>query len=295
MKTLTLSLILLVLPVGAQAQTTQILNAATQARLQIVTAPLDVAHSAGGISGYATVIDPAPLLGYISDLSAASAAATASSAEATRTKRLSGNDTVSVKVAEAAAAQAAADQARVILLRQQIALQVGPAVARLASTNFARDLASGQAALVRVDTPSGRGQAGARSVRLHTSTGDVDAEILGPARTADGKLQSPGLIVVVRGMAARWLTTGLSMTAELYDGSINGLLIPNAALLRHDGQIFAYVKTAPTRFDRRLVQPIHVSDDGLIVNSGFHVGEHVVTQGASALYTATAAPVDGDD
>jgi hypothetical protein len=295
MKALILPLILLAAPAAVFAQTVQTIDAATQTRLQIVTAPIGKAQAQNGVSGYATVIDPAPLLGLISDLSAARAAAVASSAEAARLKALSGDASVSARSAEAAKAQAAADQAKVTLLQQQIMLQTGPAVARLASTAFASELASGQAALVRVDTPSGRGQMSASTVRLHTGNGDVEAKVLGVARAADAKLQSPGLIVLARGEAARWLTPGLTLTAQIYGGGTSGLLIPNNALLRQDGQVFAYVRTAPTRFERRTVHFLRATPDGLIVQDGFQPGERVVVQGASALYVATAAPADGDD
>lgn len=295
MKALILPLILLAAPAAVFAQTDQTIDAATQTRLQIVTATIGKAQAQNGVSGYATVIDPAPLLGLISDLSAARAAAAASSAEAARLKALSGDASVSAKAAETAQAQAAADQARVILLQQQIMLQTGPAVARLASTAFASELASGQAALVRVDTPSGRGQMSASTVRLHTGNGDVEAKVLGVARAADAKLQSPGLIVLARGEAARWLTPGLTLTAQVYGGGTSGLLIPNNALLRQDGQVFAYVRTAPTRFERRTVHFLRATPDGLIVQDGFQPGERVVVQGASALYVATAAPADGDN
>lgn len=295
MKALILPFLLLTAPAASFAQTVQTLDAAAQTRLQIVTAPIAPAHAQNGVSGFATVIDPAPLLGLISDLSAARAAAAASSAEAARLKALSGDASVSAKAAETAQAQAAADQAKVTLLQQQIILQTGPAVARLASPAFASALASGQAALVRVDTPSGRGQMGANSVRLHTGNGDVEARALGPARSADAKLQSPGLIVLARGEAARWLTPGLTLTAQVYGGGTSGLLIPINALLRQNGQVFAYVRTAPTRFERRTVHFVRAAPDGLIVQDGFHVGERIVVQGASALYTATVAPADGDD
>lgn len=294
-----LSIALLAIPLSAIAGAPLVIDAATQARLQIVTAPIGVAHAGRGVDGFASVIDPSVLIGQINDFKAARATAAASHAEAQRTQALKGDATVSARTAESAQAQAATDQARLDLLRAQMTLQIGPGLARVSAdrlSHLADDLAAGRAALVRVDTPSGQGLASARTVLLHVPAfGDVNAAVLGPARSADARLQSPGVIVLVQGEAARWLSSGLNLSAQLQGAVVDGLLIPNAALLRQNGHVLAYVKTANGLFEQRVVQPVRVLPEGLMVKSGFRAGERIVVQGASALYTASAAPADGDD
>jgi len=294
--------ILLMAPALAMAAPVR-LDGATQARLQIRTAPVEAAHASSAVDGFATVQDPSPLLQLLGDLKTAEAAATASQAEAIRTAALATDATVSARTAEAAKAQSAADQAKVSVLKQRLAVEWSAAFARLSDADLAalaHDLAMAEAAIVRVDTPSGAGLNTARSAVLDLGPlGSANARVLGVARTADARLQSPGLITIVTGGQAAYLSTGLAIKARLYGGAAsNGLLIPNAALLRSGGQVYAWVKTGPAVFDKRVVHSVRVTADGLIVQDGFRAGDAVIVQGASALLAAetqNAAGKDGDD
>jgi hypothetical protein len=257
------------------------------------------AQSADAVNGFATVMDPAPLLQLLSDIDAAKAALTASSAEATRTQALAKDATVSSKTAEAARAQAQADQAKLNLLKQRLGMEWGPYFAGLSDTalsQLAHDIAASQAALVRVDTPSGQGLKTAATATLDLGAlGSAQARVAGVARTADQRLQSPGLITIVTGSQAAYLSNGLTMNAKLYSGgSAGGLLIPNAALLRQDGHVYAYVRIAATSFARREVVRTKVTLEGLIVQDGFQPGDAVVVQGASALLAAETPKPAGD-
>lgn len=280
------------------------LDAATQTRLQIRTAPVEAAHASASVEGFATVQDPSPLLQLAGDLTTAQAAATASQAEAMRTAALSKDATVAVKTAEAAKAQALADQAKVAMLKQRLAVEWGTAFARLSDTDLsalAHDLAMAQAAIVRIDTPSGAGLNTAKTATLDLGPlGSATARVLGVARAADVRLQSPGLITIVTGPQAAYLSTGLAVKARLYGGAASeGLLVPNAALVRAGGQVFAYVKTGPVTFEKRVVARVRLAVDGLVVQSGFRAGDSVVVQGGAALLAAEAprpaAAADSDD
>lgn len=274
------------------------LDARTQTRLQLRVAPIRAAQSSNSVSAFAAVVDTTPLLTLLSDLATAQSAFNASQAEATRTQTLAKDDTVSQKTADAALAQARGDQARVTLLKQRLGLEWGTwfsSQTDVALRQLGSDLSTGKAALVRVDTPSGQGLRGAQTAGLDLGAiGSVDARVLGIARTADARLQSPGLITMVTGPNAAYLSNGLTMKASLYGGgATSGLLVPNGALLRQDGRVYAYVKTGAQTFDRRVVVPVRVVPDGLIVGDGFAAGEQVVVQGASALLTAaTSKPAD---
>ena len=275
------------------------LDGKTQSRLQLRVAPIQTAHSADQVNAFATVVDQTPLLTLLSDLATAQSTYNASQAEATRTQALAKDASVSTKAAEAAQAQARGDQAKVILLKQRLGLEWGAYFSGLSDTalrHLGTDLSTGKAALVRIDTPSGQGLKGARSASLDLGAiGSAEAHVLGVARTADMRLQSPGLMTMVRGDNAAYLGTGLTMKAALYSGgSTEGLLIPNAALLRNGGKVYAYVKTGAQIFERRVITPVRVTPDGLIVNSGFTAGEQVVVQGASALLTASISTPAGE-
>lgn len=293
-----LALMLAASPVFAQDKPLQ-LDARTQTHLQLRIAPLQAAHSSDSVSAFATVVDPTPLLTLLSDLATAQSVYGASQAEATRTQNLAKDASMSAKAAETAASLARADQAKVTLLRQRIGLEWGAYFAGLSDTGLRQlgnDLVAGRAALVRVDTPSGKGVKGAKTATLDLGAiGSVEARVLGIARTADQRLQSPGLMTLVTGPDAAYLGTGLTLKASLYSGGgTNGLLIPNNALLRQGGRVYAYVKTGPQAFSRRAVTPARVTPDGVIVSDGFSPGDQVVVQGASALLTAETSTPAGE-
>ena len=282
-----------------------LIDPAVQARLQIRTAPLQAVHgTAVAATGFARVLDPAPLLALLSDTDAAAATAQASAAEAARTAGLVKDATVSAKANEAAQAQARTDAAKLTQLKQRLSLEWGPSFAALpapALQHLGADLTAARAAIVRIDVPAGAGIKGASQATLDFGAlGQVQVKIAGVARMADLKLQSPGLIAIVGGQDAAYLSSGLTATAQLFGGGDgDGILIPNNALLRQDGQIFAFVKTGVKGFDKRVVHPAHLTAQGIVVTSGapggFRAGDIVVVQGAQALSAASEPKSGGDD
>ena len=281
----------------ALAQTPSIvIDAPSQARMGLTTQALSTGRQAAQIDAFAKVLDPGPLAQLESDLLGAEAAAAASRAEAQRTRALFGSGAgLALKDVESAEAQAAGDASRLDLLRRRVGLEWGPSVARLSPGQRAallRDLAAGNAALVHVDTPSNEGQAGARTVDIDvgTSNQSVHGIVLGPARAAEPRLQSSGLIVEVRGKSAILLSVGLTQSAHINSASaVSGVVIPRAAVIRFQGSDWAFVRLEPTRFERRLIQNPVPQDKGLFVAAGFQAGEQVVDRGAAELFAVEQA------
>lgn len=272
------------------------LDAATQKRLGVATAPLASARYAGAVSGFARVLDPVPLATLDSDLLAAQAAARASTAEAARTKALAAADaTIALKTAQAAQAQASADAAKLALLRRRVGLEWGSAfMVEGFRARLLAELVAGRAALVRIDAPASA--ANARNVQLELSQGDRPVvALLGSARTADTRLQSGGLIGVVRGPAAARLAVGLTAPAVL-SGPVGtvGVLVPRSAVMRAQGKTFIYVRQDPTHFERRVLTGVAPQADGLFASGGARPGEAVVVYGAAAIFAAENAP-KGED
>ena len=267
------------------------LDAATVRRLAIATTPARAMTQGAIATGYARVLDPIPLAQLDSDIAIAASAASASAAEAARSRALFAADvTVSRKVAEAATMQARGDTARLVLLRRRLGLEWGPAIGRLGDARrsaLVGALAAGRAALVRIDSAGGAGQAGLRLVTLDLGDlGAVTATILGPARAADPRLQSPGLIARVSGAKAGLLSTGLSVPAKIGGTARTGVAIPAAAVLRVSGGTWAYVQTKPGIFVRRPLGGLMPAPAGLFAATGVRPGEAVVTRGAATLYAA---------
>ena len=267
------------------------LSADAQHRLGIATQRATLSHQSAEIDAFAKVLDPASLAQTDSDLRTATAAAAASSAQAKRAAALHAADgSVAAKDVEAAVSQARQDALKVALLRRQLGLAWGPGVARLSDAARGRlvhALADGTAALVHVDTHNNDGQAGARFVKVDIGDGSARGVVIGPARQAESRLQSSGLIVEVTGRQAVLLSVGLTQSAHIEASSPQtGVLIPRAAVVRFRGAAWVYVRTGPESFERRLLQNPVAEPDGLFVAQGFAGGDEVVTQGAQALFAA---------
>jgi len=269
-----------------------------QHRLGLKAEALAAEKRKSQIDAFAKVLDPGPLAQLDSDLRTAIAAAAASKAEADRSKLLNASGgSVATKDVEAAVAQATSDALKVAQLRQRLGLEWGPGVVRMSDARRAaliKTLAAGKAALVHVDTPSNAGQAGARTVKVDIGSDSVTGVVLGPARTAEPRLQSSGLIVEVVGTSAVLLSIGLTQSAHIDTGDPRtGVILKRSALVRYRGLTWAYVRQAGDRFERRLVEDGVPEEAGLFVPKGFAAGDEVVVSGAAGLFAAELGRTSG--
>jgi hypothetical protein len=271
------------------------MGVAVQRQLGVATERLTATQRAAEVDAFAKVLDPEPLVQLDSDLSTAEAAAIASHAEAERSKTLHAvNGSVAAKDMEAAVAQARSDALKVEMLRRRLDLEWGPGVARMsaaARARLVRGLVAGQIALVHIDTHNNEGQAGAHFVKVDIGDDSVRGVVLGPARAAEPRLQSSGLIVEVGGRSAILLSVGLTQSAHIEQRSPqSGFVVPRTAIIRFKGSDWAYVRSGPGSFGRRLLQAPVPEANGFFVTQGFAAGEEVVTHGAAALFAAELDP-----
>jgi hypothetical protein len=262
-----------------------------QSHLGVQTMRLTATRRAAEIDAFAKVLDPGPLAQLDSDLVTAEAAAVASRAEAARSQALNASGgAVAAKDMEAAVAQARADALKVVQLRRRLGLEWGPGVARMsagARGRLVRALSSGASALVHVDTHNNDGQAGAKFVKIDVGSDSVRGTVIGPARAAEPRLQSSGLIVEVDGKSAILLSVGLTQSAHIEAASPQtGVILPRAAVVRFRGSDWVYVRAGPGQFDRRLVDNPVPETDGFFVTQGFSPGDEIVSRGAEALFAA---------
>lgn len=265
------------------------IDAEAQARLRIKTAVLKSERRSAQIDAFAKVLDPGPLAQLETDLEAAEASAAASAAEAKRALALNKSDAaVASKDAEAAEAQAKNDAQHLLILRQRLGLEWGPGVQRMSDArrrDLIKALSNGDAALVHIDTPNNEGQAQARSVEIDIGDGQAHGVLLGAARSAEPRLQSSGLIAVVRGKGAILLSNGLIQSAHINTpASAPGVVIPRTAVIRFLGSDWAYVRRGPEGFERRRLDSPTVGESGLFVTRGFSPGDELVVQGAAELF-----------
>ena len=286
-------------PVEATVSSGLNMDADTHARMGVRAAPLAASNAARQADGFARVMDVGPLAAIESEVSTAVAAASASNEEYRRLVTLAAQDqAASARSVEAARAQAAADAARAKLAGRRIGREWGPALESMSGGERSRlltDIASGRAALLRVDAPGANYKVTGSSVKLDKDSPAIPMKIIGQAATADARLQTTGLLGIVRGDAAAPLTAGRLLQANLELGSMEaGLLIPDSALIRADGGIFVYVKTGVDTFERREVDKGRVAPGGWFVTEGLAAIEQVVIDGAASLLAAEAGPIEAE-
>jgi hypothetical protein len=284
---------------AAQGSSGVHMDAATQSRMGVRVTAIEVTNAPQTVQGFARVMDVGPLAALDAEVGAARAAAAASQAEYRRLAALAAADqAASVRAVEAARAQAEADSARVALASRRIGLEWGAGIARLSAAQRARllsDIAMGRAALIRVDAPET--EQGATRVLLDTNEAAAPtvAASLGPAAGADPRLQTAGILAIVRGEAAGVLRPGRLIRAEVEIGAaLPGVLLPRGALIRSGESLWAYVRTADDAFERREVVGAHAIEQGWFAPSGFAAGEIVVSEGAASLMAAERGPVEAE-
>jgi hypothetical protein len=277
-------------------------DAVAQARFGVSVATLKGVTAPAGTPTTARVLDPGSLLKLDSELAAAAAGFAASRAEALRARKLFSEDrTVSARVVEAASAQEQADLQRVNAAHRELALEWGGGVANLQAHRRAElldELAGAKAELVRVEIPTGSPipRTGTTiEVRGNSASEVFAGAVLGTLPTADPRLQTRGVLVELKGDAAK-LPIGQMLSAEVPNvevAGVDGVILPRAALLRRDARVWVYVQTAPTAFVRREVRDFRPGVSGWFVAKGFAPGDRVVATGAAALLgIESPAPAD---
>ncbi|NML96088.1 hypothetical protein [Novosphingobium olei] len=277
-------------PVSESVGTVTI-DADTQQRLGIVVAPVATGTDGPRLDGFAKGLDAGPLAAIIAEVDTAQAAANASAAEARRLESLYRQDvSASRRSVEAARSQAAADAARIRLAQQRIGIEFGPGLLRLglaAVRQLTTEIASGRAALIRIDIP-GTSLAPGSVVSLGTGSALAVVRVLGPAATADARLQSAGVLAILRGPMAHQSLAGRIMPASVATGTGDaGLIVPRDAIVRFQGQMWVYRQSGKGFVRVVLTDPVSVADGWLIpVGSGqarLKSGDRIAVRGGTGL------------
>jgi multidrug efflux pump subunit AcrA (membrane-fusion protein) len=94
------------------------------------------------------------------------------------------------------------------------------------------------------------------------------------------------------------LRPGMALTAylRLPGEPTKGVLLPRSAIVRQEGSLWAYVRTADDKFARRAVERATPVEGGWFVPAGFKAGDAVVTAGAQMLLSEELkAKIQGED
>lgn len=283
-----------------------------QRSLQIEVQPLQPGKLDPTVRGFAQVVDAAPLVTLVNDRHSAQIAVHASTAAAKRLELLHQDDlNASLKNLQTAQTAAAADMARVQTLNARVAMEWSPALAHGSAHDpsaLATRLSTGRSLLLRIEFPGS--QPLAHDAVDLTVPGDPtrhwQARVIGPA----GSSQVAGTTVggapiigsgtaLLAEVATPELHVGQRLGASAQSGTQRtGAIVPNAAVLSFDSELWCYEQVDPEHFVRqRLPADAIVLPTGYLVAATF-TPRAVVVHGASLLLSAeqaALAPATAED
>jgi hypothetical protein len=280
----------------AQAPGTVQVQADMQRSLRLKIEPLVLASTPRELRGYGRVLDPAPLVADVSEWASARAASAASAQEFERLKSLEKQNTASTRAVQAAEAAAVRDRLLVQSMHDRIALSWGATLAgRPDVVQLMGALVSQDRVIVRVDLPAGEGSEAqpqrARVTALAGPQNTVTAEFVGLAPTTDAQLQGRGFLFMTRDNPLR-LTPGAAVTAVLELGGtpIQGVLVPESAVVRHEASTWIYVQRDPITFVRTPVSLASPVPGGWLITQRLAAADRIVTHGAQVLLSEELKP-----
>jgi hypothetical protein len=281
----------------------------------IVTAGLAATPATAGRASIATVLDPGSLAALAGQAREAQAAARATAArdeearaEAARARTLYADqhNISGVQLEDALEAQVVAQadlttaQARLQTLSAQAATDWDQTLAQdvINGGGILPALVARQRVLVRVALAPGTTMADqAAGASVQTATGaTIPLTWLGPAPQADPTLQTPAYDFTAP--ATPGLVPGLTLAATLPTSQAEGgAAVPEQAVVWLQGRPFVYLQTAPTRFERRAIDPEGQTPQGAYEIRNLSPGTKVVVAGAQMLLSEEfrAVATEGGD
>lgn len=273
---------------GTNGSTTLKIDKETQARMGLQVAQVQPAQAKPVTSGFARILDPAPLGTAVLEWTALQLESRAATREWERTRLLASQQNASERVLQAA--ELAAERARQLgeAARQKIAAAWGTQLAN--RTNLAElsaALMRGDEALVRVDLPAGfspvTAPVAARLVRLTEEGASLEVTLLGEATSVDPAFQGRAFL----GLLAKpeGLRPGAALTAfiEWSGQPLDGVLVPRDAVVRDRAKTFVYRQESDEVFQRVEVELDHPLEAGWFVRKPWATSQKVVTVGAAQL------------
>jgi hypothetical protein len=242
--------------------------------------------------GYGRVLDPAPFITAVLETQTAEAAAGASQKEFERLRGLAQGQNASAHALETAEAAAKRDQTLVNLAQARLQTAFGAGV--IGNPAFAEavgHLLKMDWALVRIDAPSDAKLKLEKTVNVAPITNpsaNFDAELLGPASSAELSIQGRGFLAILRTNA---LTPNTAIVARLQmEGEPEqGVIVPADALLLDGPEQIVFVEAGEAAFRRVEVEVARAVEKGLFVTEGISATNRVVLEGAHQLLSISKA------
>jgi membrane fusion protein, multidrug efflux system len=284
-------------PDGAQVH----LDAATRERIGLRVLLLAGIQLQGTVRGFGHLLDPAALATPVYDYEAARAAFEAADSEFRRVQGLHrGTSIASERDLEAARVAFERERAALASAHARVTALWGiQAAKRDDLSKLVESLIARETAVARIDLPLGttvsiEPTAGRVVAVADRNATPIDATVLGPAADADPTIQGLGFLLLVErppwppGTALDgWITVPAEPRI--------GVVVPESAILRHQGASMVYVETDDGVFSRRAVRLEQPTSGGWFVAEGLAPGNVVVVGGAQQLLSTELGGVGEEE
>lgn len=241
------------------------------------------------IEAYSQVLDPQPLLDVVTEVRSAEAALEASAKEYERVRVLHANDqNASARAVEAARVAMMHDRIQLDAARGKLANAGSPAlIQRTDLTRIAQALPSLEAVLIRADVPLGEALPAAPvSARVQSpmnAAQSAQAEFLGPAGSANPQAPGQGFLFLLQPNSLDLRPgMGLVVFLSMPGGALRGVVLPRAAIVRHEGRPWMYARIENETFQRRPVALTRTTEEGWFLTDADR-SDPVVVAGAQVL------------
>lgn len=273
------------------------IDAATQRRNGIDTAPVSLASASAPLRAFASVLDAARLTDLSNSYAtvgtqvAAARAKAAASRAALDRARLLYRDSQNVSLAQFQAAEASyrANQAAATAAQAQLQTTIatarqefGPAL-RLGSS-LVTSILQWQSVLLQVTAPPEVAVSSPPAViQVQADAGiGARARLVSAAVRTDPRIQGASFFYVAP--AASGLLPGMNVVALLPGGvAVSGAVVPQAAVVSWQGRSWIYRRTGPAIFERVAVSTEVTAPDGGYLVQGLPADAEVVIRGAQLL------------
>lgn len=264
------------------------LDTETQERIGLKIETPSSAQWQPGIHATGRVANPLALMAAATDYETARTAAAASQAELERTRKLASQENASPRVLEAAQAAAARDRLALDAARAKFTADWGAQLA--GQTNlaaYAEQLQTDNLSLVKLMLPAGTFPdplpATATIYVLGRETNAIAAEF------ADNLFVDPATQVQTLLFSVKQkLPADVSVEAQLNTAGepVNGVVVPDSAILRYEGKGWVYVQTDTNQFERAEVPLDKLMEGGWFVSENLSATNRIVVGGAQTVLSA---------
>lgn len=294
------------------------IESAAQIRFGLKTIKLEPYRYRPELTAYGNVVALQPLLDlrnrYLAALSgheSAKSRLTLAQQSIDRTRLLHRGGAVSGRSLQEQQSQWQSEQAitqgsrlQIETVRNEAVLNWGQAIAELflnANTDTLLPYLSGQKNLLHISLPPNNRPVDTLDEVRVSRYGDRNraepARFISPAPQTDPLTQGESYFFETEYVGIR---TGMRIVVfiPLRENAEVGVLIPASSVIRHLGQSFVYVKTAPEHFQRLTINEFIDTDAGYFVTDGLHAGQKLVVSGAQMLLSEefkSQIPDEDDD